>query len=131
MSSAHLPSATRFSFSSTMKIRIRRAPESRCSSASTDQRHLRTLSPHHPGRVLRHRLSQEALYHLGGVADGSGGLDYEYNRTRPHSGKYCYGKTPMQTFLDLLLLAREKMLDSFSTPAPEPSPAQRSGGAAA
>jgi transposase InsO family protein len=21
----------------------------------------------------------------------------EYNRTRPHSGKYCYGKTPMQT----------------------------------
>ena len=22
----------------------------------------------------------------------------EYNRTRPHSGKYCYGKTPMQTF---------------------------------
>ena len=26
----------------------------------------------------------------------------EYNRTRPHSGKYCYGKTPMQTFLDSL-----------------------------
>jgi len=35
----------------------------------------------------------------------------EYNRTRPHSGKYCYGKTPMQTFLDSLVLAREKMLD--------------------
>jgi transposase InsO family protein len=35
----------------------------------------------------------------------------EYNRTRPHSGKYCYGKTPMQTFLDSLALAREKMLD--------------------
>ena len=59
----------------------------------------------------------------------------EYNRTRSHSGKYCYGKTPMQTFLDAVSLAREKMLDSFSTPAPEPerSPAQRSagGGAAA
>ena len=59
----------------------------------------------------------------------------EYNRTRPHSGKYCYGKTPMQTFLDSVSLAREKMLDSLSTPAPEPerSPAQRSagGGAAA
>src|SRR5215467_11190322 len=35
----------------------------------------------------------------------------EYNRTRPHSGKYCYGKTPLQTFLDSLALAREKMLD--------------------
>ena len=59
----------------------------------------------------------------------------EYNRTRPHSGKYCYGKTPMQTFLDSVSLAREKMLDATSSSAPEPerSPAQRSagGGAAA
>jgi hypothetical protein len=53
----------------------------------------------------------------------------EYNRMRPHSGKYCYGKTPMQTFLDSLSLAREKMLDVQLTPAPAPerSPAQRSG----
>src|SRR5499425_1139799 len=59
----------------------------------------------------------------------------EYNRTRPHSGKYCYGKTPLQTFLDSLSLAREKMLDQNFSPAPKPerSPAQRSagGGAAA
>ena len=57
----------------------------------------------------------------------------EYNRTRPHSGKYCYGKTPMQTFLDSLLLAREKMLDSFvnAAPAPERSPEPRSAGAGA
>jgi len=59
----------------------------------------------------------------------------EYNLTRTHSGKYCYGKTPMQTFLDSAHLAREKMLDSFRNTAPEPerSPAQRSvgGGAAA
>ena len=57
----------------------------------------------------------------------------EYNRTRPHSGKYCYGKTPMQTFLDSVSLAREKMLDSVSTLAPEPerSPAQRSAGGGA
>jgi transposase InsO family protein len=34
----------------------------------------------------------------------------EYNEKRPHSGKYCYGKTPMQTFLDTLPLAKEKML---------------------
>ncbi len=35
----------------------------------------------------------------------------EYNQARPHSGKYCFGKTPMQTFLDSLPLAREKMLN--------------------
>ena len=34
----------------------------------------------------------------------------EYNEERPHSGKYCFGKTPMQTFLDSILLAKEKML---------------------
>ena len=34
----------------------------------------------------------------------------EYNERRPHSGKYCYGKTPMQTFVDTLPLAREKMI---------------------
>ena len=34
----------------------------------------------------------------------------EYNESRPLSGKYCYGKTPMQTFLDSLPLAKEKML---------------------
>ena len=57
----------------------------------------------------------------------------EYNRTRLHSGKYCYGKTPMQTFLDSASLAREKMLDSVSALAPEPerSPAQRSAGGGA
>ena len=35
----------------------------------------------------------------------------EYNESRPHSGKYCFGKTPMQTFLDSLPLAKEKMLN--------------------
>ena len=34
-----------------------------------------------------------------------------YNTQRPHSGKYCYGKTPMQTFIDSIPLAKEKMLD--------------------
>jgi transposase InsO family protein len=32
-----------------------------------------------------------------------------YNEERPHSGRYCFGKTPMQTFLDSLPMAREKM----------------------
>lgn len=36
---------------------------------------------------------------------------YEYNYERTHTGKHCYGKTPMQTFLDSIHLAKEKMLD--------------------
>ena len=34
----------------------------------------------------------------------------EYNTERTHTGKYCYGRTPMQTFLDSLPLAKQKML---------------------
>jgi transposase InsO family protein len=34
----------------------------------------------------------------------------EYNETRPHQGRWCFGKTPMQTFLDSVPLAQEKIL---------------------
>lgn len=34
----------------------------------------------------------------------------EYNTARPHQGRWCYGKTPMQTFLDSLALAKEKQI---------------------
>ncbi len=65
----------------------------------------------------------------------------EYNERREHSGKYCYGKTPLQTFLDSKHLAHEKMLDELTVAAPsdiagrraepetERSLAERSGGA--
>jgi transposase InsO family protein len=33
-----------------------------------------------------------------------------YNNERPHSGRYCYGKTPMQTFTESLPLAKQKLL---------------------
>jgi len=33
-----------------------------------------------------------------------------YNEQRPHQGRWCYGKTPMQTFLDSIALAREKQI---------------------
>ena len=42
-----------------------------------------------------------------------------YNEERTHSGKYCYGKTPMQTFLDTLPRAKEKMLDSIRQTMPQ------------
>ena len=34
----------------------------------------------------------------------------EYNEQRSHQGRWCYGKTPWQTFLDNVPLAKEKML---------------------
>jgi hypothetical protein len=34
-----------------------------------------------------------------------------YNRLRTHSGKYCFGKTPMQTFLDSIHLAMERYIE--------------------
>lgn len=34
----------------------------------------------------------------------------EYNELRTHQGRWCFGKTPMQTFVDTLPLAREKLL---------------------
>ncbi len=33
-----------------------------------------------------------------------------YNEERPHQGRWCFGKTPMQTFLDAVPLARDKMI---------------------
>ena len=40
-----------------------------------------------------------------------------YNAERTHSGKYCYGKTPLQTFIETL--AYDKQLD-WIQPTSEP-----------
>jgi transposase InsO family protein len=42
---------------------------------------------------------------------------YYYNHERPHSGRYCYGKTPMQTFTESLTLAKQKLLIDVSPAA--------------
>ncbi len=34
----------------------------------------------------------------------------DYNERRSHQGRWCFGKTPMQTFLDALPLAKEKLM---------------------
>ena len=33
---------------------------------------------------------------------------FKYNEQRPHSGRYCFGKTPMQTFRDSIHIALDK-----------------------
>ncbi len=35
---------------------------------------------------------------------------HEHNEARTHQGRWCFGKTPMLTFVDTLPLAREKLL---------------------
>lgn len=40
-----------------------------------------------------------------------------YNHERPHSGRYCYGNTPMQTFVGSLTLAKEKQWNQTATAA--------------
>ena len=69
-----------------------------------------------------HRTMQEEFYAVafrkklyGSLEDLQQDLDawlQYYNQERPHSGRYCYGKTPMQTFVDSLSLAFDKMLNS-------------------
>jgi Integrase core domain len=49
----------------------------------------------------------------GSIADLQGDLDswiQSYNEERPHQGRWCFGKTPIQTFLNAIPLAKEKMI---------------------
>ena len=49
----------------------------------------------------------------GSIAELQADLDEwirSYNEDRPHQGRWCFGKTPMQTFLDAVPLAKEKMI---------------------
>lgn len=53
------------------------------------------------------------LYHS--IAELQADLDLwmrEYNTIRTHQGRWCYGKTPMQTFIDMLPVAKEKLLQA-------------------
>jgi len=34
----------------------------------------------------------------------------EYNEQRTHQGRWCFRKTPMQTFLNAMPMAKEKMI---------------------
>jgi transposase InsO family protein len=37
-----------------------------------------------------------------------------YNNERCHSGRYCFGKTPMETFKESIILARQKMIGQLT-----------------
>jgi hypothetical protein len=117
-----------------------------------DHSRTRAKSPQTNGICERfHRTVQEEFYSIAfrkklysSLEELQTDLDgwlREYNEDRAHSGNYCFGKTPSQTFRDSAHLAQEKMLDRRTTVAPpdigrqraepelERSPAERSGGA--
>lgn len=62
-------------------------------------------------RVTFRKRFYESLAEL--QADLDAFLEH-YNGERPHQGRWCYGKTPMQTFLDSLDLVRQKQLTAAS-----------------
>jgi transposase InsO family protein len=58
-------------------------------------------------RVAFRKTLYQCLEQLQGDLDAF--LD-DYNQRRPHQGRWCFGKTPMQTFHDTLALAKEKLI---------------------
>lgn len=71
-----------------------------------------------------HRTIQDEFYAIAfrkkvyrGIAELQADLDrwmHHYNNERTHSGKYCFGKTPMETFVSSIPMAQEKLLESLA-----------------
>jgi transposase InsO family protein len=86
-----------------------------------DHSRTKTKSPQTNGICERfHRTVLDEFYRIAfrkkvyrSIEDLQADLDAwvtSYNENRPHQGRWCYGKTPMQTFLDTTPLAREKIM---------------------
>jgi transposase InsO family protein len=86
-----------------------------------DHSRTKTKSPQTNGIVERfHKTALNEFYRIAfrkklyrSIDDLQADLDVwltEFNNQRPHQGRWCFGKTPMQTFLDAKPIAREKML---------------------
>ena len=86
-----------------------------------DHTRTKTKSPQTNGIVERfHKTVLDEFYRVafrkkiyGSIAELQTDLDAwvrSYNEERPHQGRWCFGKTPMQTFVDAVPLAKEKMI---------------------
>ena len=93
-----------------------------------DHSRIRARHPQSNGICERfHRTIQDEFYAIAfrkklynSIDDLQSDLDEwirHYNEERPHSGRYCFGKTPMQTFIESLPLAKEKLLNNTSPAA--------------
>jgi transposase InsO family protein len=86
-----------------------------------DHSRTKTKSPQTNGIVERlHKTMLDEFYRVAfrkkiyrSIAELQTDLDEwvtSYNEQRPHQGRWCFGKTPMQTFVDATPLAKEKMI---------------------
>jgi transposase InsO family protein len=86
-----------------------------------DHSRTKTRNPQTNGIVERfHKTVLNEFYRVafrkriyGSIAELQADLDEwirAYNESRSHQGRWCFGKTPMQTFLDAIPLARDKMI---------------------
>jgi transposase InsO family protein len=86
-----------------------------------DHTRTKTNSPQTNGIAERfHKTVLDELYRVvfrkriyGSIAELQADLDgwvQGYNEERAHQGRWCFGKTPLQTFLDATPLAKEKLI---------------------
>ena len=86
-----------------------------------DHSRTKTKSPQTNGIVERfHRTGLNEFYRIAfrrkiyrSIEELQADLDAwiaGYNEERPYQGRWCFGKTPMQTFLDAVPMAKEKMI---------------------
>ena len=86
-----------------------------------DHSRTKTKSPQTNGIAERfHKTVLDEFYRIAfrkrlyaSIGDLQDDLDLwvkNYNEERPHQGRWCFGKTPLQTFLDAIPIAREKMI---------------------
>jgi transposase InsO family protein len=86
-----------------------------------DHTRTKTKSPQTNGICERfHRTVLDEFYRVAfrkkvyrGIDELQADLDAwiaDYNGSRPHQGRWCYGKTPIQTLLDAAPLAKEKIM---------------------
>ena len=89
-----------------------------------DHSRTKAYSPQTNGICERfHKTMQEECYHLLFRKKFYNTLDelqddvdtwlISYNNERSHSGKHCFGKTPMQTFIDSIYIAKEKNIGNI------------------
>lgn len=89
-----------------------------------DHSRTKAYSPQTNGICERfHKTMQEECYHVlfrkklyTSLHDLQSDVDEWlkiYNNERTHSGKHCFGKTPMQTFTDSIHIAKDKNIDNM------------------
>jgi len=89
-----------------------------------DHSRTKAYSPQTNGICERfHKTMQEECYHVlfrkkfySTLEELQNDIDTwltSYNCERPHSGKHCFGKTPMQTFRDSLHIAKDKNIGNI------------------